>query len=75
MAAMEGRARAANRDVEAAVAQAWHGEAFAREKRLKPLSKYLGGLKPQKPQGPAEMLAIFRDLQARGAGIEIAKVR
>lgn len=69
---MEGAALAAERRADLALFQAWHGEAFAREKRLKSLSKYTVR-KPQK-QGPEELLAAMREFQARGAKMTIRRV-
>lgn len=70
---MEGRARAAQTRYDQALSQAWHTEAFAREKRLKPLGKYLSASKPKNPQDSAEMLAALRELQARGAPMTIIR--
>lgn len=53
--------------------QAWQAERFARETRLKPMAKYLGELKPQRAQTPKEMLAGLKDLQNRGAPMNIRK--
>jgi hypothetical protein len=61
---MEGRARAAKRASDAMLSQAWHTEAFARQKRLKPLRELLG-VKP-KAQTTDEMLAVFRAIAGRG---------
>lgn len=72
---MEGRARAAVRRYEGDIALAWHTEAFAREKRLKPLAKYLSATKGKPAQGPAEMLATLRELKARGVAMKIRKHR
>ena len=69
---MEGAGLAAERQAEMALFQAWHGEAFAREKRLKPLSKYIKS--GARKQSPEELLAAFRDFQARGAKMEIRHV-
>lgn len=69
---MEGAARRARREQELAILQAWHGEAFARTKRLKGLSDYLGEKK--KAQTPEEMLAVFRSFQSRGAPMNIRQV-
>ncbi len=71
---MEGRSLAAVRRYEASLAQAWHTEAFAREKRLKPLAKYLSSNKAKPAQGPTEMLATLREIQSRGAPMTIRKV-
>lgn len=71
---MEGAGRAADRRVDLALFQAWHGEAFAREKRLKSLSKYRAQTGPQKGQSPAQLLGALREFKARGAKMEIRRV-
>jgi protoporphyrinogen oxidase len=71
---MEGRAHAATNAFELSMSQAWHTEAFAREKRLKSLGKYLAASKPQQPQAGAEMLATLREIKARGAPMTIRRV-
>lgn len=70
---MEGRARAANRRLEEHLYGAWHSEAFQREKRLKPLSKYLTPATSQR-QTPEDMLAMLREFQSRGAAMDIKKM-
>jgi hypothetical protein len=64
VAIMDGRARAAKREADAAISLAWHIEAFARQKRLKPLREMLG-IKP-KAQTPDEMLAVFKAIAGKG---------
>lgn len=71
---MEGRARAAQHRYEMVLSQAWHTEAFARQKKLKPLEKYLTAAEPQKSQTPAEMLATLRELKERGAPMTFTRV-
>jgi hypothetical protein len=71
---LEGRNHAAKRQHDMLIGQAWHTEAFAREKRLKPLAKYLSASQPRSAQGSAEMLATLREIQARGAVMNIRKV-
>jgi len=71
---MEGRALAAKSRYDLALFAAWHGEAFAREKRLKPLGKYMASGQPKRQQGASEMLAAMRELNARGAPMTIRKV-
>lgn len=68
---MEGHVRAATRAYDLAIAQAWHAEAFARQKRLKPLAKYLS-VQPR-AQSASEMLGALREMQARGAPMTIVK--
>ena len=70
---MEGAGLAAERKFDLALFQAWHGEAFSREKRLKPLSKYRTQSGPAK-QSPEQMLAILKELKARGAKMDIRRV-
>jgi len=64
----------AQRDL--ALAQAWHGERFARTERLKPLSDYLDemGGRPRRKMKPAEIIARFRQMAEGGAAIRITKV-
>lgn len=69
---MEGCSRAAKRRGELALSQAWHTEAFARQKTLKSLDKLLG-LKP-KAQTPDEMFAILQGIAMRGAPMNIKTV-
>jgi hypothetical protein len=71
---MEGRARAAKREAEAMLSQAWHTEAFARQKHLKPLDKILAKRKPRRVQSPEEMLAILMQCQAGGAPLTIREI-
>lgn len=67
-AVLRGRTEAAKADDDRALALAWHIEAFARTKRLKPLPQYLSGPKrpasPARPQSSAEVLAVMRGLIA-----------
>ena len=69
---MEGRARAAKREADASLSLAWHIEAFARQKRLKPLRELLG-IKP-KPQSPDEMLAVFRQIAGKGVPMNFKQI-
>lgn len=69
---MEGRSRAAKRESDAMLSQAWHTEAFARQKKLKPLRELLG-IKP-KAQTPDEMLAVFQQFASRGVPMNIKKL-
>jgi nitrate reductase assembly molybdenum cofactor insertion protein NarJ len=70
---MEGRSRAAKQQFDIAVAGAWHAEAFARQRRLKSLAKYMGRTTDQKQSG-TQMLAMLQELSARGAPMTIRKV-
>jgi hypothetical protein len=69
---MEGCSRAAKRKSDAMLSQAWHTEAFARTKRLKPLRELLG-YKP-KAQTPDEMLEMFRAIAGRGVPMNFRQV-
>jgi hypothetical protein len=69
---MDGRHRAAKRESDAMLSQAWHTEAFARSKKLKPLHQLLAA-KP-KAQTPADMLDALRQLQARGVPMNFKQI-
>jgi hypothetical protein len=69
---MEGRARAAKRESDASLSLAWHIEAFARQKKLKPLRELLG-IKP-KAQTPDEMLAVFQAIAGKGVPMNFRQV-
>lgn len=71
---MEGIAERDRRAGERAVVGAWWNERLAREQRLKGLRHYLDELKPRKPQTGDEILAVFREYQARGAPIKISRI-
>lgn len=71
IAIMEGAARAAKQQFEMFVSGAWHGEAFARTKRLKPLSDYLT---EHVDQRPPDLLSAFREMKARGVSVDIKKL-
>jgi hypothetical protein len=72
VAIMDGCARAAKRQSDAMLSQAWHTEAFARQKRLKPLREILG-IKT-KAQSPDEMLAVLRAIHGRGVPMNFKQV-
>ena len=73
---MEGRARAAQRSFEFGLSQAWHTEAFAREKRLKPLAKYIGKAeKTDQSRGGAMLYGTLIEMQARGVPMTIRRVK
>lgn len=72
VAIMEGVSRRAKRESDAKLSLAWHIEAFARQKRLKPLNQLLG-IKP-KAQSTDEMLAVFQAFVARGVPMNIKKL-
>ena len=69
---MDGCARAAKRKSDAMLSHAWHVEAFARTKRLKPLRELLGY--KAKPQSTDEMLAVFQAFVSRGVPMNIKKL-
>jgi hypothetical protein len=69
---MDGRTRAAKREADAALSLAWHIEAFARQKKLKPLNQLLS-IKP-KAQTPADMLDALRQFQARGVPMNFKQI-
>lgn len=74
IAIMEGRAHAAKQDYELAVAQAWHGEVFARQKKLKNLSQYLPREADAAPVSSEVILDAMLTLQAAGVPINIRKL-
>jgi hypothetical protein len=69
---MEGRSRRAKRQSDGMLSQAWHTEAFARQKRLKPLKELLG-IKT-KAQTPDEMLAVFQTIAGRGVPMNFKQI-
>lgn len=69
---MEGCSRAAKRRSDAMLSQAWHTEAFARQKQLKPLDQLLRS--PAKAQTPDEMLAQLHGFAMRGAPMNFKQV-
>jgi hypothetical protein len=71
--AMEARANVRKRETERDLFIAWHTEAFAREKRLKPLAKYLSP-SSQAGQSPKEMLSILKQFREKGANMNIRRV-
>jgi hypothetical protein len=74
MAIMTGRARAAKDAYELALSQAWHGEVFARQKKLKNLSDYLPREKDAEPVAPELVLDAMLTLQSAGVPLVIRKV-
>ena len=72
VAIMDGCSRAAKRKSDAMLVHAWHVEAFARQKRLKPLNELLG-IKPR-AQTTDEMLAVFRAIAGRGVPMNFKKI-
>ena len=74
MTIMEGRFHAARQAADLAISQAWHAEAFARQKRLKPLGEYLSKSGGPQGQSGAEMVATLHELRVRGAPMNIRRV-
>lgn len=70
---MKGRSLAATRDHEARLAQAWHGELFARQKKLKNLRHYLPGRDAERVQ-PETVLEAMLTIQAQGVPMTVRKV-
>lgn len=73
--AMEGVRKRLLRDGEADLRLAWHTGGFSASAsvgKLKPLRTYLAG---NKAQTPAEMLAVLRSFQAKGAKMTITRIR
>jgi hypothetical protein len=72
---MEGRARAAKREIELGQMQAYLSVWFERQKRLKPLKHYLSGSGGNMARKPKDMLAVLRELRDRGAPMKIRKTQ
>ncbi len=72
---MEGRSRAAQRKHDQDISLAWHMVALDREKRLKPLSKYLAAAKPKHEQTADDVANIFLSLKAKGKSVKIREVK
>jgi hypothetical protein len=51
---------------------AWHVEAFAREKRLKPLKQYLS--KPDVDQRATNLLGALRGMKRKGIPMTIERI-
>lgn len=73
IAITEGMVRAAKRDIDRTIAGAWHGEAFARTKRLKKLGNYVGD-GPAREGSSAEALSMFRAFKKQGLPIKIKRL-
>jgi hypothetical protein len=69
---MDGCSRRAKRQSDAMLSQAWHTEAFARTKRLKPLRELLD-IKT-KAQTTDEMLAVFKAIAGRGVPMNFRQI-
>lgn len=54
---------------------AWHVERFAREKRLKPLDRYLKEGSPDKSRGTAALLGALRAMKKKGVPMTITKLK
>lgn len=73
--AMKGVRQRLKTEAEARTEQAWHTGAFgaaAQAGKLKPLRKYL---RKSGQQTPAEMLAVLRSFQAKGAKMTIERIK
>lgn len=57
-----------NARLDQAVTIAWHGEVFARQKRLKPLDELLKRRKPKSPEQSARDVAAMLDRMAARKG-------
>lgn len=71
---MKGRSLAAKQRAELAISQAWHGEAFARAKKLKGLDHYLLGGDSAEPVQPEAILDAMMTMQAHGVPMQIKKL-
>lgn len=72
---MKGTAERDRRHVEKIVAQAWwNANLTGAGEKLRPLRHYLEQIKPKSPQTGEEILAVFREYQARGAPIRIRHI-
>lgn len=71
---MKGRARAAQSEYDLAVSQAWHGEAFARAKKLKSLSEYLPKGESSQSIPPEAILDAMMTMKAHGVPMDIRKL-
>lgn len=72
---MKGRAAAAENRFRDGISQAWHTEAFAREKRLRPLSKYLKQADGAADRGGAALLGMLRSMKRQGVPMTIRKLK
>ena len=69
---MRGIAERERRKVEMIVVQAWwNGNLGDLGGKLKPLDHYLRMLKPRAPQTPDQVLAVFREYEARGVEMRV----
>jgi hypothetical protein len=71
---MDGAARRQKREFELVVSGAWHAEAFARTKSLKPLPDYLKAKPKPRIQTPDEMFANLQMMAAGGAPLNIRTI-
>lgn len=74
LAIMRGRALAAKSEYELALYQAWHGEAFARAKKLESLKHYLPSEGAGEPVQPEVILDAMMTMQAHGVPMNIRKL-
>lgn len=59
---------------EQAVAQAWWGSYFDREKRLAPFGKYLKKLRNDGPNRSAEIASAFKAMEKSGLNVKVRKI-
>lgn len=74
LSVMKGRALAAKSEYELALYQAWHGEAFARAKKLESLKRYLPSDGEAEPVQAEVILDAMMTMQAHGVPMEIRQV-
>ncbi len=74
LAVMKGRALAAKSEYELALYQAWHGEAFARAKKLESLKRYLPADGEAEPVQAEVILDAMMTMQAHGVPMEIKRL-
>lgn len=75
---MEGRVRAAQRKREDDISLAYHIMLIDRDNQkgmMKPLSKYLKVIRPEKPQTADDVANIFLSLKAKGRSVKIREVK
>jgi hypothetical protein len=71
---LEGRGRAAKREREERLGLAYNIASLSGRSKLKPFKHYLAEMQPKKMQDASAMLAALRELQARGAPMNICRV-
>lgn len=72
---MEGIAERDRRAMERIILQAWwNANLDGAGEKLRQPSHYLDQLKPKKPQTNDDVLAVFREYEARGADVRIRHI-